>query len=79
MPFDQQSKQYHSAISDDLRYQICEWLDTNKNKKYHKIAAYFNEKYLDMNIDRSTISKILKEKDKWKTVVSAKVSNKTFK
>ena len=79
MPPDRQPKQHRSAISDDLKRQICEWSDANKNKKHHEIAAYFNEKYSDMNIDWSTITKILKEKDKWKAVVSAEVSNKTFR
>ena len=49
-----------------------------KNKKYHEVAAYFNEKYPNLNINRSTISKILKEKDKWKVVVSDEFSNKTL-
>ena len=37
------------------------------------------EKNLDVKIDRSTVSKILKEKNKWKAVVSAEVSTKTFR
>jgi len=73
------SKRRRSAISDDLRRQICEWSDANKHKKHHEVAAYFNEKHPDLEIDRSTISKILKEKDKWKAIVSTEVSNKTFR
>ena len=72
-------KRCHSAINDNLKRQICEWSDANKNKKHHEVAAYFNEKYPDLELDQSTISKILKEKDRWKAVVSAKISNKTFR
>jgi len=73
MPPDRQPKQHRSAISDDLKRQICEWAEANRNKKHNEIAQHFNVK-----IDRSTVSKILKEKDKWKAVVSVEVSTKTF-
>ena len=73
------TKQNRSAISDDIKRQICEWAEANKNKKHHEIAQHFNEKNLNVKIDRSTVSKILKEKDKWKAVVSVEVSTKTFR
>ncbi|GES98541.1 tigger transposable element-derived protein 6-like [Rhizophagus clarus] len=73
------NRQRRSAISDDFKRQICEWSEANKNKKHHKVAQFFNEKNPNVKIDRSTVSKILKEKDKWKAVVSAEVSNKTFR
>ena len=47
--------------------------------KNHEISEHFNEKYPNVTIDWSTITKILKEKDKWKAVVNAEVSNKTFR
>ena len=82
MPPDRQPKQRRSAISDDIKRQICEWAEANKNKKHHEIAQHFNEKNLNVKIDRSTVSKILKEKDKWK--VNKRVSyyvrhTKTFR
>ena len=43
---DRQPKQCRSAISDDLKRQIYEWSETNKNKKHHEIAQYFNKKTL---------------------------------
>ncbi|GES83093.1 CenpB-DNA-bind-domain-containing protein [Rhizophagus clarus] len=73
------NRQRRSVISDDLKHQICEWSEANKNKKHHEVAQFFNEKNPNVKIDRSTVSKILKEKDKWKAVVSAEVSNKTFR
>ena len=57
-------KRCRLAINDNLKRQICEWLDANKNKKHHEVIAYFNEKYPDLEFDRSIISKILKEKDR---------------
>ncbi|CAG8620848.1 16662_t:CDS:2, partial [Cetraspora pellucida] len=57
-----QQKQHRTTISDDLKYQICEWAETNKNKRHHEIASYFNERYPDLSINQSTISKILKER-----------------
>ena len=57
-------KRYYSAINNNLRHQICKWSDANKNKKHHEVAAYFNEKYPDLELDRSIILKILKEKDR---------------
>ncbi|CAG8774112.1 3640_t:CDS:1, partial [Racocetra persica] len=60
-----QQKQHRTAISDDLKHQICEWSENNKNKKHHEIASYFNENHPNLSIDRSTVSKILKESDKW--------------
>jgi len=54
MPPDRQPKQRRSAISDDIKRQICEWAEANKNKKHHEIAQHFNEKNLNV---------------KWKAVV----------
>jgi ribosomal protein S25 len=79
MPPTRQPKQHRSAISDDLKRQICEWSEANKNKKHHEIAEHFNEKYPNVTIDRSTVSKILKEKDKWKAVIITEISSKTFR
>lgn len=79
MPPNRQSKQQRSAISDDLKRQICEWSEANKNKKHHEIASYFNEKHSNILINRSTVSKILKEKNKWKAIVNNENSNKTFR
>ncbi|PKY31383.1 hypothetical protein RhiirB3_531556 [Rhizophagus irregularis] len=57
-------KQRHSAISDDVKHQICEWSTANKSKRHEEIAKHFNEKYSNLNIERSTISKILLQSDR---------------
>ena len=56
-------KQHRSAISDDVKHQICEWSEANKSKRQVDIANHFNE-MPNLNIDRSTISKILLESDR---------------
>ncbi len=73
------SKQSRSAISDDLKRQICEWSEANKSKKHHEIASHFNEKTPNLKIDRSSVSKILAQRDKWKAVIPNEISNKTFR
>ena len=72
------NKQSRSAISDDIKRQICEWEEANKNKRQIDIANHFNEKY-NLNIDRSTVSKILGQRDKWKAVIETEFSSKTFR
>ena len=52
-------KQHCSAISDDVKHQICEWENANKGKKHAEIAAHFNEIYSNLKINRSTVTKIL--------------------
>ena len=61
-------KQHRSAISDKVKRQICEWLEANESKRHVNIADYFNEIHPNLNIDRSTISKILLQSDKWKNI-----------
>src|SRR4051794_13530505 len=63
-----QPKQRRSAISDDVKRQICEWSTANKSKRHEDIAKHFNEKYPNLNIERSTVSKILSQSDRWKTI-----------
>ena len=52
-------KQRRSAISDEVKRQICEWKMANKNKCHVDIANYFNEVYPNLTINRSIILKIL--------------------
>ncbi len=53
------SKQHRSAISEEVKCQICEWVEANKSKRYVNIANHFNEMHSNLKIDRNTISKIL--------------------
>ncbi|CAI2199497.1 2720_t:CDS:1, partial [Funneliformis geosporum] len=54
------------------------WSEENANKRHIDIATHFNEVYPSLNIDRSTISKILLESDKWKAI-NIEDSAQTFK
>jgi hypothetical protein len=67
-PIRPKPKQRRSAISDDVKRQICEWSIANKSKRHEDIANHFNEKYPNLNIERSTISKILAQSDRWKAI-----------
>ncbi|CAG8571468.1 DNA-binding centromere protein B [Rhizophagus irregularis DAOM 181602=DAOM 197198] len=78
MPPFRQQKQRHSAISDEVKCQICEWGKANKNKRHVDIANYFNEVYPNLTIDRSTISKILLQSDKWTAIINTEDSTKIF-
>ena len=71
-------KRSRTAISDDIKRQICEWAEENENKTQGEIAKYFNEKY-SLEIDRTTISKILSQRDKWKAVIENEISDKTYR
>lgn len=67
-PIRPKPKQRRSAISDVVKRQICEWSTANKSKRHEDIAKHFNELYPNLTIERSTISKILSQSDKWKAV-----------
>ncbi|CAI2167922.1 17762_t:CDS:2 [Funneliformis geosporum] len=51
MSSNRQAKQRCSAISDDLKRQIYEWSEVNKNKKHHEIAQHFTNSDPDPNDD----------------------------
>lgn len=72
-------KQHRSAISDDVKRQICEWEKANKGKKHAEIAAHFNEIYSNLKIDRSTVTKILLQRNKWEVTENTEESAQIFR
>ena len=49
----------------------------NPNVKHSAVALYFNEKYDGKNIDRTTITKIWQEHEKWLVILSnSQISHK---
>ena len=76
---ERQPKRRCSAISDNLKRQICEWVEVNKNKTHLEVAKYFSEKHPNLSIERNTVSKILLQKEKWKTKLNTENSIKAFK
>ncbi|CAB4480798.1 unnamed protein product [Rhizophagus irregularis] len=79
MPPFRQQKQRRLAISDEVKRQICEWGKANKNKRHVDIVNHFNKVYPNLTIDRSTISKILLQSDKWTAIINTEDSSKTFR
>ena len=51
-----------------LKKEICIFHMCNKTLKQNKIATYFNSKY-SLNIDRTTISKIINNNYKWLSIL----------
>ncbi len=80
MPPIQSAKKSRSAISDDIKQQICVYATKfeNKNKTQQQIADYFNQQNGNLNIDRSTVSKIIGQKAKWLAILSLPNNTKTF-
>jgi len=68
-----------SAISVSLKHEICEWAKKNSNKRHHEIAKHFNEKNLTLNIDRSTITKILTNSENWNAAIEIESSKEIFR
>ena len=78
MPIDHPKKSC-SAISVSLKHQIYEWSNKNKNKKQKEIAFHFNEQNPTLNIDCSTISKILTQSEKWSTILEIEGFKKIYR
>jgi len=77
MPPDRPKKR--SAISVSLKHEICEWAKKNSNKRHHEIAKHFNEKNPTLNIDRSTITKILTNSENWSAAIEIESSKEIFR
>ena len=71
-------KQKRMAISYALKKEICLFKQRNPNKTQNEIKDEFNSKY-QLNLDRSTISKILSDKEKWMNFIVNETINNTFR
>jgi Tc5 transposase DNA-binding domain len=72
-------KQTRTAISYNIKKEICEFIKENSNVTQGNVAIYFNEKYEELNIDRTTICKIWKEKEKWLAVLPTLQTSNIFR
>src|SRR5207253_3175328 len=70
-------KQKRTAISYALKKEICLFKQKNPNKTQNEIKDEFNSKY-QLNLERSTISKILSDKEKWINFTVNETINNTF-
>jgi hypothetical protein len=75
----QRKKQKHSAISQQIKKEIYLYSKENPNKSHTEIANQFNSNYSNLSLKRSTISKILKDKDKWENFTPTENSTKVFR
>lgn len=73
------SQQTRTAISINIKKEICEFMVANPNITQSNVASFFNEKYTGLNIQRTTINKIWKDKQKWLSVLSTSQSSHTFR
>jgi hypothetical protein len=72
-------KKTRSVISIEIKKEICEYMVSNPNISQTNVALFFNTKYLKLNIDRTTINKIWKEREKWLSVLSTLQTSHTFR
>jgi len=75
----QKKKQRRSAISQQIKKEICLYSKQNPDKSHTEIADQFNIDYSNLSLKRSTISKILKDKEKWENFISTENSTKVFR
>ncbi|CAG8605068.1 406_t:CDS:2, partial [Gigaspora rosea] len=68
-----------TAVSDSLKSNICNYNKENPNKTQVQIAEHFNTQDPNWNLECSTISKILKEKDRWLAVVKDNTTSDSFR
>ncbi|CAB4401535.1 unnamed protein product [Rhizophagus irregularis] len=73
-----QLKRTRTAISFDIKREICEYMVTNPNVNKGGVASFFNKKYQKLNIDRTTINKIWKSREKWLSVLSTSQTSHIF-
>src|SRR5215216_5169374 len=62
-------KQKRTAISDEIKHVICEFHTKNSHLSYIDIALHFNQLH-NFDIKRTIISKILKDKGRWLSVIT---------
>ena len=74
----QKPKKTRTAISNDMKKEICEYMMSNNNVKQGAVALFFNTKYKELNIDRTTITKIWQSREKWLAVLSTSQTSQIF-
>ncbi|CAG8622367.1 33335_t:CDS:1 [Racocetra persica] len=67
------------AVSEHLKQKIYEYSQNNPNQRQIDIANHFNSQDLNLKLDRSTVSKILKNKSKWLMVTEDQLSSTLFR
>ncbi|CAB4441110.1 unnamed protein product [Rhizophagus irregularis] len=68
-----------TAISVEVKKEICEYIVANPNVNQGDVATFFNTKYQNFGVDRTTINKIWKEREKWLAVLSTSQTPHIFR
>ncbi len=71
-------KRKYSAISINIKKEICEYIMANPYVKQTAVASFFNSKY-DLKIDRITINKIWQKREQWLSILPNLQTSKIFK
>ena len=71
-------KRTRTAINFDIKREICEYMIANPNVNQGVVASFFNTKYQKLNINRTTINKIWKEREKWLAVLPTSQTSHLF-
>lgn len=79
MPPDSKTPKTRSRLSDAQRKEICEYAAKNQNAKHHEIAEEFKKRYSTLQLDRSTVSKILKKSEQYMNLPEESVSANRFR
>jgi hypothetical protein len=79
MPPDSKTPKTRSRLSDVQRKEICEYAANNRNVKHHEIAEEFKKRYPSLQLDRSTVSKILKKSELYMNLPEESVSANRFR
>src|SRR5262245_4691736 len=79
MPPDPKAPKTRSRLSDLQRKQIYEYAKKNPNAKHQEIAEVFNNKYSGLQLERSTITKILKKREVYKSIEDEDAAENRFR
>ena len=67
-----------TAISINIKKEICEYMQVNTNINQGEVALFFNTKYQELNISRSAVNKIWKNRKKWLAILPNLQTSHTF-
>ena len=79
MPKIKINRRIRSAISVNIKKEICEYMTANTNTSQANVALFFNTKYPELNIDRTAVNKIWKDREKWLAVLPNLQTSNTFR
>ena len=68
-----------SAVSVNIKKEICEYMRKNTTISQANVASFFNTKYSELNIDRTAVNKIWKDREKWLAVLPNLQTSHTFR